>query len=206
MAYTVLSQDTGTSNCGFSVARYTKTSITFLEIGQIVSTIRNLTDDTQYINPTKKERADAKKKGIHVFRKEDKKSNPAFHESFPRYYSIIDDLRVSYKVSDVIAERFQTRGNGGPLIELVSTMNGALVSNAYAHNVTYRLITASQWKNQVNKYNDLEALYLYTHSLGYTPHETDATLIGLYQAAYRGVLDFVQGIALWKKAVEKYMG
>ena len=57
MAYTVLSQDTGTSNCGFSVARYTKNSITFLEIGQIVSTIRNLTDDTQYINPTKKERA-----------------------------------------------------------------------------------------------------------------------------------------------------
>jgi hypothetical protein len=44
------------------------------------------------------------------------------------------------------------------------------------------LIPASQWKNEFNRHNDLEALYSDAPSC--TPHQLDATGIGIYSSYY----------------------
>jgi len=89
----------------------------------------------------------------------------------------------------IVIERFQTRGNGGPLIELVSSMIG-LLGGMYSH-LPIRAITASTWKNAFNRrfqeelgdmYPEAEKLDL---KLVYpcvktAPHPFDASLIGVY--------------------------
>lgn len=79
-----------------------------------------------------------------------------------------------------IAERFQTRGNGGPTIELVSVMIAFL---GIIRKKPIKYVVASQWKNDFNKHHgegDKEFLKgLYSDCLA-TPHQLDASLIGIY--------------------------
>ena len=89
-----------------------------------------------------------------------------------------------YNPNLVIAERFQTRGNGGPTIETVSLMLGLL--GAFKR-IPYKYVIAGQWKNAFNKRwaeGDKEFLKgLYKDCLT-TPHQLDATLIGVYGLEY----------------------
>lgn len=89
-----------------------------------------------------------------------------------------------YNPNLVIAERFQTRGNGGPTIETVSLMLGLL--GAF-RKIPYKYVIAGQWKNAFNKRwaeGDKEFLKgLYGDCLT-TPHQLDATLIGIYGLEY----------------------
>lgn len=89
-----------------------------------------------------------------------------------------------YSPNLVIAERFQTRGNGGPTIETVSLMLGLL--GAF-RKVPYKYVVASQWKNAFNKRwaeGNKEFLKgLYADCLT-TPHQLDASLIGVYGLEY----------------------
>lgn len=205
MKYVVLSQDSGTANCGICITRYTKTTMSILHIRQITDTINNLTSETQYKNPTKAQRAKALKQGKKIFRKEDKKQIKPLQETFPVYYDTLSDLYTTYNVKDMVAERFQTRGTAaGPLIEQVSTMNSAMVSLAHSVNIGYRLVIASQWKVATDKQYPLTGFYEIAKKYGFSPHEADASLIGLYQAAYRGIIDFELGLSLWKKAIRRY--
>ena len=94
-----------------------------------------------------------------------------------------------FQPQGIIAERFQTRGNGGPLIEYVSVMLGLLAGRYYP--LTTKLITASTWKNDFNRRfaevlakdypdaekADLKAIY---PTLTMTPHAFDSGLIGVY--------------------------
>lgn len=83
-----------------------------------------------------------------------------------------------YKPKAFIAERFQTRGNGGPLIELVSTMNAII--GMIDPNLPVKYIVASQWKNAFNRrFGDGSLDDLYLNCLT-APHQLDATLIGCY--------------------------
>jgi len=77
----------------------------------------------------------------------------------------------------VVAERFQTRGNGGPLIEQVSAMLG-LIRGRYP-KLPMKLTIASAWKNKFNRrFNmDLKEIYPTTRV---QPHQLDATLIGIF--------------------------
>jgi hypothetical protein len=75
------------------------------------------------------------------------------------------------------AERFQTRGNSGPLIEFVSCMLG-LVAGTYP-KVPFKLTIASSWKNKVQKRFDVDLKEVYTETL-VQPHQLDAALIGIY--------------------------
>jgi hypothetical protein len=97
------------------------------------------------------------------------------------------EVRQWFKLYDpnlVIAERFQTRGNGGPTIETVSLMLGLL--GAF-RRIPYKYVIAGQWKNAFNKRwaeGDKEFLKgLYGDCLT-TPHQLDATLIGVYGLEY----------------------
>lgn len=90
----------------------------------------------------------------------------------------------TFKITDIIAERFMTRGGGasmGTTIECISYMYGAI--DQIFGEVKY--VTAATWKNQVNKVIDLDAWYKDT-TYTKTPHELDATL----QAVYLGHLIF----------------
>jgi Holliday junction resolvasome RuvABC endonuclease subunit len=81
-----------------------------------------------------------------------------------------------YKPDAYIAERFQTRGNGGPTIELVSTMNALL---PVLKQKPFKYVVASQWKNAFNKRFDNQLKSMYDDCLT-TPHQLDAALIGCY--------------------------
>ena len=84
---------------------------------------------------------------------------------------------MKYCPSGVVAERFQTRGNGGPLIEQVSAMLG-LVGGQWAH-VPMKLIIASSWKMSMQRRFDLDLKEVYPW-VGVQPHQLDASLIGVY--------------------------
>ncbi len=77
----------------------------------------------------------------------------------------------------ICAERFQTRGNSGPLIEYVSVMLG-LLGGVYK-TTPLKLTIASTWKNKFNKRFecDLKEIYPTTRV---QPHQLDASLIGVY--------------------------
>jgi hypothetical protein len=82
----------------------------------------------------------------------------------------------TFKPQAMIAERFQTRGNGGPLIEYVAVMLG-LLAGTYPRIKT-KFITASTWKNAFKRrFFDLKLLY---PNLLIQPHPFDAAMIGIY--------------------------
>jgi hypothetical protein len=82
----------------------------------------------------------------------------------------------TFKPQAMIAERFQTRGNGGPLIEYVAVMLG-LLAGTYP-KIKTKFITASTWKNAFKRrFFDLRLLY---PDLLVQPHPFDAAMIGVY--------------------------
>ena len=86
-------------------------------------------------------------------------------------------LWMSAKPQGIVAERFQTRGNGGPLIEQVSAMLG--IMRGRYHATPMKLTIASTWKNRFNRRfgTDLKEIY---PELDVQPHQFDAALIGVF--------------------------
>lgn len=85
------------------------------------------------------------------------------------------ELKNKYNVNAVCAERFMTRGNKGITIELVNIMLGSiqcLFTEDYS-----MLITAAQWKNELNKKIPLEKIY---NKFELPDHAIDSMFIGLY--------------------------
>ncbi len=81
-----------------------------------------------------------------------------------------------YQPSAIIAERFQTRGLLGPLVEIVSVMLGLLAGR---YNVPIKLITAATWKNEFNRRFPYPLDDLYKKAR-VTPHQLDSCLIGVF--------------------------
>lgn len=84
---------------------------------------------------------------------------------------------MAYQPDGVVAERFQTRGNGGPLIELVSSMLG-LIRGRYP-TLPVKLTIASAWKNRVQRRFGVDLREIYPE-IAVQPHQLDAALIGVY--------------------------
>lgn len=82
---------------------------------------------------------------------------------------------IAQGVDGIVAERFQTRGNGGPLIEQVSVMIGTLRQ----YKKPIKAIVASQWKNEFKRRFDRDLKELYD-DVAVQPHQLDAALIGIY--------------------------
>jgi hypothetical protein len=90
----------------------------------------------------------------------------------------MDRWITEFQPRGIVAERFQTRGIGGPLIEQVSSMLG-LLAGRY-HTLPVKLITAATWKNAFHRRFDTVTLDdLYRESLT-TPHQLDSCFIGIY--------------------------
>jgi Holliday junction resolvasome RuvABC endonuclease subunit len=99
------------------------------------------------------------------------------------YIATVKFLMSKYpELNGAIMERFQTRGIGGPTIELVSLMIGVLSTFFYEENLPVKAIIASQWKQSCNRSEIvLDDMYAkYKDTVKATPHEIDAVMIGLY--------------------------
>lgn len=86
----------------------------------------------------------------------------------------------TYKVNAFIAERFQTRGTKTISVELVSVMLGMMTVQFGA--LPHKYITASTWKNDVNRKlkaenTDLKQLY---KEVEVEAHQLDAVLMAIY--------------------------
>ena len=86
------------------------------------------------------------------------------------------DQWMAFKPDGIVAERFQTRGNGGPLIEQVSAMLG-LVKGRY--HIPVKLTVASTWKNKVQRRFGIDLKEVYAEA-DVQPHQIDACLIGVF--------------------------
>lgn len=84
---------------------------------------------------------------------------------------------MSFKPNGMIAERFQTRGNSGPLIEQVGAMIG-IMKGQYP-KVPFKLTIASTWKNRLQKRFGVDLKDIYPR-VSVQPHQLDAVLIGVY--------------------------
>ena len=99
------------------------------------------------------------------------------------YVATIKFLMSKYpELNGAIMERFQTRGIGGPTIELVSLMIGVTSTFFYEKDLPVKAIIASQWKQACTRSDIvLDDMYAkYKDSVKATPHEVDAVMIGLY--------------------------
>ena len=79
--------------------------------------------------------------------------------------------------SGIVGERFQTRGNMGPLIEQVSVMLG-LIRGRYS-KIPLKLTVASAWKNKIRRRFGVDLKDLYP-KIAVQPHQLDATLIAIF--------------------------
>ena len=94
-----------------------------------------------------------------------------------RFVKEIDYWIQSFNCKMIIAERFQARGIRGNSGELVSMMMGILFQKY--RKLDIRFITAATWKNDFHRTQDYCLKDLYK-VCGTTPHQLDATLIGVY--------------------------
>jgi hypothetical protein len=118
-----------------------------------------------------------------------------------QYQAYKAELKALGQFDLVVAERFQARGNKGPTIECISLMLGALLEMYPGKTI---FLTASTWKNRVNRVFDLKELYeeLKQEQVDVRPisnrktvHELDSSLMGMY-AYYREMkLDYYSGFA-----------
>ena len=102
----------------------------------------------------------------------------------PRAVEFMEEIArwvEKFEPKAIIAERFQTRGNGGPLIEMVSVMLG-LLAGKY-ETLPVKLITASTWKNAFNRRHQCDLREMYPDVLT-PPHAFDSCLIGIYGLEY----------------------
>lgn len=101
----------------------------------------------------------------------------SFNASSSKFMDEIDRWIACYAPHAVIAERFQTRGNGGPLIEMVSSMLGLI--RGTNRGLPCKLTTAATWKNAFHRRFNVELDDLYKLTLT-TPHQLDSIFIGIY--------------------------
>lgn len=99
----------------------------------------------------------------------------------------IQSLIDQYGVNVIIAERFMNRGRNGNTGELVSFMLGLMMKIPETH---LTLITAAQWKNAFNKFQDLKELYKeMKRRCKMEPHPIDAACMSIYSAGMYFDLD-----------------
>lgn len=95
------------------------------------------------------------------------------------YFAEVQHATHAYDIDVQIAERYMSRRMGGVTIELVNMELGVLRTLCMIQGTPLRLIPASQWKNEAGRQGiDLEDIYAKVKPV--SPHEVDATMIGLY--------------------------
>lgn len=159
----VMGCDGGTLNFGVSV----------IEIGNCIRPVYSTLLTATINNATNKE-------SVTKWRKDVGMAVPPFDESSRIFQENIRNIVQKFPPDFVTAERFQTRGFGGPTIEHISLMNAFIF--AETGSARRVLIPAAEWKARVNAWYPLESIYMEATEIGLTHHHVDSSLIGLYGA------------------------
>ena len=165
--FVLLASDPGSKNYGYSVLSVKATAVplnkkvnqmkklivTLLEVGVIKSKLTSLKD----VSLAGRE--------LMAYRKE------------------LRSIAKRHQTTFQIAERYMSRRMGGVTIEIVNQLIGALRVEAQIIGNPLKLIPSSQWKNELKRRGvDLDIKYKDAKKVKRTPHELDATLIGVYGA------------------------
>ncbi len=99
----------------------------------------------------------------------------------------IRDLAKKYNVDFILAERYMSRGRNGATIEYVNQMLGAM---EYGLSYEITQISASTWKNRINRVFDLKQFYKYCYRV--EPHEVDAVFQAMWLAEKKLEIEFLE--------------
>lgn len=122
---------------------------------------------------------------------ENDKKEEKFSKQLHIYNNAVKYICKTYNPKVIALERFQTRGHGGNLIEIISTMNGVWSVIALNRKVPCYLVTASAWKNTFNKTlvtSTLKDLYEVGKKEKIQAHTIDSSLISFYGAYLNGLI------------------
>lgn len=114
------------------------------------------------------------------------KTGKIMREEMDQFELFIGTLYGQYQPDAVAAERYMTRGINGPTVECVNIMIGQVLTLL---PIPFKIMPAATWKNGISRQDiDLKEQYKLTKV---TPHQLDASMIGVYTAcqAY-GLKDF----------------
>lgn len=169
-----IGNDPGYRNYGYTVLelcrRRKKIVVHVHELGMITTPITNLTNAE--LKPPRSKR----RKRVVV------PNEAAYPVQLAEFASAMDDIFDAYPTARVwTAERFQTRGIKGKSIECVTTMNAVGCLGAAQRGIAYELITASTWKNTLNRVTTLTEWY----GRGLTDHTVDSFFIALWAGLKR---------------------
>jgi Holliday junction resolvasome RuvABC endonuclease subunit len=166
-SFTLLAHDPGSKNYGYAVLEVTATALPLTKKSQQMAKLKVKLLEVSKVKSQFSTLKDASlaTKEMQSYRRELRR--------------VIRDHRPVVQ----IAERYMSRRMGGVTIELVNQMIGVLRVEAEAARTPIKLIPASQWKNELKRNGvDLDVLYKLAKTFKRSPHETDATMIGLYGA------------------------
>jgi hypothetical protein len=165
----VESEDPGTKNAAYALARYSftrgKVKVELIYCGMLVTPLTFVQGDI----------------------------GPALQKYLKEIKTIRNKMGVG-KPDLIIRERFQARGLTGPVVEIISAAFGARAIKSLDEHPKRKFagIMASQWKTQAKKMFDLDGWYIEfckpshnrVKNLKYIgpPHVLDACLIGMYGA------------------------
>ena len=121
-----------------------------------------------------------------LFRNALKTIDPDINHNLKMFEHELRHIIETYGVTHITAERFQSRKMGGTTIECVNMMLGIIGSLAEEmrnnkNGLHVLFVTPANWKNEWNRYSDLEAFYKTTTV---EDHQCDSLGQGLY-GAYR---------------------
>lgn len=169
----VLGLDPGTSNFGYAYIAYTEGKLKIVDCGVLSKIITNLTDKPQKVKGKSK-------KGV-------VKEYPPFTVQMSDFYNYWNKGLIKYSPTEVVAERFQSRGLRGKSIESVSIMLGALSVLCKSKHINIFLLMAATWKNKTNKYTELDQIY---KEVSIPNHIVDAAFIAVYRISIIYNIDY----------------
>lgn len=103
-----------------------------------------------------------------------------FYDQTALLRKTIARILTKYKPKYLIAERYMNRGIKGVQVEILGVLLGVMASLAIERDIPMRLVTASTWKNAVERKRSGFLDRLYSYFPQSKRHRVDAIMIGIY--------------------------
>lgn len=110
------------------------------------------------------------------------KAQPSFNDQADFFGDYFNQIFLKYKPKNICMERYQIRGfrASGSAAELINVMLGICVNEGRRQNIPFKLVIASEWKNDFNRKSEIPLKELYKCIKKLPPHCIDSMLIGWY--------------------------
>jgi len=129
--------------------------------------------------------------------------DPVFDSQMKAMRQTIIKMLDKHKPNEVMAERYMNRGIKGVQVEILGLLLGCLATLCINRKIPLRLVTASSWKNSINRQHPGTLDRFYRYFPISKRHRVDAILIGLY---CRSKIYDVKHIRIVEKYISKMEG